>query len=59
MSKILLHDLDHIKEKKLTEQKNYKAMLMVCTGTGCVSAGSFTLYDLLKKELTSSGTSHP
>ena len=51
MSKILLHDLDHIKEKKLTEQKNYKAMLMVCTGTGCVSAGSFTLYDLLKKEL--------
>ncbi len=38
-----------------TEQKRlagYKAMLMVCTGTGCVSAKAFSLQDALKEEIS-------
>ena len=37
------------------EQKRlagYKAMLMVCTGTGCVSAKAFSLLDNLKEEIS-------
>ena len=37
------------------EQKRlsgYKAMLMVCTGTGCVSAKAFSLLDTLKEEIS-------
>ncbi len=30
----------------------YKAMLMVCTGTGCVSAKAFSLLDTLKEEVS-------
>ncbi len=37
------------------EQKRlagYKAMLMICTGTGCVSAKAFSLLDTLKEEIS-------
>lgn len=51
MSKILIEDLKKIEEKRLNQQKQYKGMLMVCAGTGCVAAGSFTLKDLFEKAL--------
>lgn len=55
MDQLTISDIDRIKEKKLAEQDKYKAMLMICAGTGCVSAGSMTLYDLLVKELKKRG----
>jgi len=50
-----INDIDRIKEKRLAKQEKYKAMLMICAGTACVSAGSMTLYDLLVKELKERG----
>ncbi len=55
MEQLTINDIDRIKEKWLTEQNKYKAMLMICAGTGCVSAGSMTLYDLFIKELKEKG----
>ncbi|MFC1731934.1 NADH-ubiquinone oxidoreductase-F iron-sulfur binding region domain-containing protein [candidate division KSB1 bacterium] len=51
MSKIAIKDLETIRQNKIKEQKQYKAMLMLCAGTGCVSAGSLSLYEIFKKEL--------
>lgn len=44
---------DIIERQKLyqTKHDSYKASLMVCSGTGCVSAGSFRLIDILKQEI--------
>jgi len=55
MDQLTINDIDRIKEKKLAEQDKYKAMLMICAGTGCVSAGSMTLFDLFDKELKERG----
>jgi len=55
MDQLTINDIDRIKEKWLAEQDKYKAMLMICAGTGCVSAGSMTLYDLFVKELKERG----
>ena len=51
MNRIQSADLNIIREKRVHEIKQFKAALMVCAGTGCVSAGSFKLKDLLDKEL--------
>ena len=51
MNRIQAGDLNSIREKRVHEIKQFKAALMVCAGTGCVSAGSFKLKDLLDKEL--------
>ena len=51
MNRIQAGDLNSIREKRVHEIKQYKAALMVCAGTGCVSADSFKLKDILNKEL--------
>lgn len=51
MGKSKALDLDKISAKVNKEFKSYKAMLMVCTGTGCVSAKGFDIRDRLKAEL--------
>jgi NADH:ubiquinone oxidoreductase subunit F (NADH-binding)/(2Fe-2S) ferredoxin len=49
MTKIFMNDLETISEHVKLELKAYKAMLMVCTGTGCVSAGAFDVKDELNR----------
>lgn len=51
MDQLTISDIEKIKDKRLAEEDSYKAMLMICAGTGCVAAGSMTLYDLFVKEL--------
>lgn len=58
MNQLTINDIDRIKEKWLAEQDKYKAMLMICAGTGCISAGSLTLYELFVKELKERGLSN-
>ncbi|HBL15221.1 MAG TPA: NADH-quinone oxidoreductase subunit F [Elusimicrobia bacterium] len=48
-------DLDSIASKVRAEQQGFKAMLMVCTGTGCVSAKGFDIRDSLKAEIRARG----
>ena len=55
MDQLKISDIDRIKEKRLVVRDKYKAMLMICAGTGCVAAGSMTLYDLFVKELKEKG----
>jgi len=55
MSRIAIKDLDRIKEKRQKEQKQYRAMVMVCAGTGCVSAGSLSLYQQFNQQLKERG----
>ena len=49
MGKINKDDLEKIAVKENKTLSSYKAMLMVCTGTGCVSAKGFDILDKLKK----------
>ncbi|MBC8385655.1 MAG: (2Fe-2S) ferredoxin domain-containing protein [Candidatus Cloacimonetes bacterium] len=51
MNKTKLSDLKTIQAKRNAVISKYKAALMVCAGTGCVSAGSLSLKDVLEKEL--------
>ncbi|MCD4796407.1 MAG: NADH-quinone oxidoreductase subunit NuoF [Candidatus Cloacimonetes bacterium] len=46
-----IEQLKKIQTETLSKLDKYKAALMICAGTGCVSAGSFTLKDLLEKEI--------
>ncbi len=46
-----LTKLIELQRKYQDDKKSYKASLMVCAGTGCVSAGSFKLVDLLQEEI--------
>jgi len=57
MEKINVKNLDTIALKRQNELKNYKSMVMVCAGTGCVSAGSMSLYDTFRKKLDEKGLS--
>ncbi len=51
MSRIESTGLEKIKIEQEENRARYKGALMVCTGTGCVSAKGFNIYDRLKKEL--------
>jgi NADH:ubiquinone oxidoreductase subunit F (NADH-binding)/(2Fe-2S) ferredoxin len=51
MSRISREDLKRIAEAENRSLSGYKAMLMVCTGTGCVSARGFELLNEFKKIL--------
>jgi len=55
MSEIRKEDLKKIASRTNEGLKKYKSMLMVCTGTGCVSAGSFSVRDKLKEEIKAKG----
>jgi NADH-quinone oxidoreductase subunit F len=48
-------DLDTIAADLTAAQSQYKGMLMVCTGTGCVAAGGFQVRDRLQELLDEKG----
>ncbi|MBD3235761.1 MAG: hypothetical protein GF330_03575 [Candidatus Eisenbacteria bacterium] len=48
-------DLDRVAREVSDAQHQYKGMLMVCTGTGCVSAGGFRIRDALQQALEERG----
>ena len=45
MSKLTLKDIALVAKKEQEKQAKYKGMIMVCTGTGCVSSGGFSVKD--------------
>jgi NADH:ubiquinone oxidoreductase subunit F (NADH-binding)/(2Fe-2S) ferredoxin/NAD-dependent dihydropyrimidine dehydrogenase PreA subunit len=55
MSRITKEDLKKIAEKQNKEFAGYKAMLMVCTGTGCVSAKGFDILNKLNEVIKAKG----
>ena len=52
LTRISKPDLELIKKKHEDNIAGYKGMLMVCTGTGCVSAKGFEIKKLLEEKLT-------
>ncbi|MBN1296705.1 NAD(P)H-dependent oxidoreductase subunit E, partial [bacterium] len=53
--KTTVNDLTAIAERMENTLKTYKAMVMVCTGTGCVSTGGFRIRDALQEMLVRKG----
>jgi NADH:ubiquinone oxidoreductase subunit F (NADH-binding)/(2Fe-2S) ferredoxin/NAD-dependent dihydropyrimidine dehydrogenase PreA subunit len=53
--KLTVKDLDGVASRVRDSWRTYKAMLMVCTGTGCVAAKGFDLRDTLAKALEERG----
>ncbi len=53
--KISPEELDEIRAKHKQVLSGYKGMLMVCTGTGCVSAKGFEIRDGLREKLAAKG----
>ncbi len=51
MKKIKRKDIDRIASKVKEEQSRYKALIMVCTGTGCVSAKGFNILEKFREIL--------
>ena len=51
MKKLTPDQIEIIQDKRINELKKYRASLMICAGTGCVSAGSLSLKELLDKKL--------
>ena len=51
MTKIIISDLEKIREINTTSHDKYKAQLMVCAGTGCVANKSFKIKEALENEL--------
>lgn len=50
-------DLEKIAARVKDEQGRYKAMIMVCTGTGCVAAKGFDIRDKMCSEIEKAGLS--
>ncbi len=48
-------DLEKIAGKEKKSMEKYQKTLMVCTGTGCVSAGGFKIKDKLEKVIADKG----
>ncbi|MCP4602836.1 MAG: NADH-quinone oxidoreductase subunit F [Proteobacteria bacterium] len=55
MTRIDLANLGRAAKAERDRIAGYKALLMVCTGTGCVSAKAFSLLEALREELKSRG----
>ena len=55
MSKLMAKELESVAAKIQSNMSGYKAMLMVCTGTGCVSAKGFSVRDALNDALKKHG----
>ncbi len=55
MTKLKCEDIAKIASRERDIQSKYKKMLMVCTGTGCVSTGGFKIKDKLDKTLKDKG----
>lgn len=55
MVKIRREDLEQIARRTNENLERYKAIVAVCTSTGCKSAGSFDVLDKFQKEIESRG----
>ncbi len=55
MPKIKVEDLKQISSRTNDQLNTYKAMLMVCTGTGCVAAKGFDIRDELTQAIQQRG----
>ena len=55
MPRATLDNLDALREQAEQGHAAYRAMLMVCAGTGCVSAKSLPIRDLLREEIDRRG----
>ncbi|MBE9478530.1 MAG: NAD(P)H-dependent oxidoreductase subunit E, partial [Chloroflexi bacterium] len=55
--KVGQEELEVIAERQRADLSQYKGMLMVCTGTGCVSANGFRIRDKLQQAIESQGLS--
>jgi NADH:ubiquinone oxidoreductase subunit F (NADH-binding)/(2Fe-2S) ferredoxin/Pyruvate/2-oxoacid:ferredoxin oxidoreductase delta subunit len=51
MTGISVSDLKQIRDQTESIRNKYKAQLMICTGTGCVANKSFSILEVLEKEL--------
>ena len=56
-AKVVTGDLGKIAERVNASLGRYKAMLMVCTGTACVSARGFSIRDSLVEKIAGKGVS--
>jgi NADH:ubiquinone oxidoreductase subunit F (NADH-binding)/(2Fe-2S) ferredoxin/Pyruvate/2-oxoacid:ferredoxin oxidoreductase delta subunit len=55
MPGLTIENLDQIAQEAEQEFLSFRAMLMVCGGTGCVSSGSLSIRDALQKEIEQQG----
>ncbi len=55
MPKATIENLDALAQEARAEIAGFKAMLMVCAGTGCVSAKSLPIRDALRREIERRG----
>jgi len=55
MTRIDFENLASTAKAERDRVSGYKSMLMVCAGTGCVSAKAFTLIDALREEISRRG----
>ena len=51
-------DLEKIAAEKNAELSKYKGMIMVCTGTACVSSHGFSIFEKLKETIHAKGLSN-
>jgi len=55
MSKLTINSLSNAARSEQEKQRRYQGMLMVCNGTGCVSAGGFDIKRKLEEVLKAKG----
>jgi hypothetical protein len=55
MPRVTLENLDTLAREAQGRHAGWKSMLMVCAGTGCVSAKSLPLRDAFRQELERRG----
>ena len=51
MTRIDMKNLESVGRRHKEKLAGYKGLLLVCTGTGCVSGGSFNLRKTLEAEI--------
>lgn len=49
MAKLKIQDIEKIAKHEVEKAAKYKGMIMVCTGTGCVSANGFNILNKMKE----------
>jgi len=55
MPRLNIKDLEAVALKEKEKLSRYKGMVMVCNGTGCVSAGGFKIKDKLEEVIKAKG----
>ncbi|MCK5078194.1 MAG: NAD(P)H-dependent oxidoreductase subunit E, partial [Calditrichia bacterium] len=55
MPKLKINDIENIASREKEKASQYKGMVMVCTGTACVSAGGFSVKDKMEEVVKAKG----